>query len=92
MRVRIHLACLENRRCSVPFWAGIARPRKGEDAGDVAWAPVVRGRRRPGVRGEAKHREGGGGDQGREAAGGGGRTSRGGVSRLREGEGEIRAA
>ena len=60
MRVRIHLACPENRRCSVPFCAGTARLRTGEDAGDVAWALVVRGRRRPGVRGgEAKHREGG---------------------------------
>ena len=65
MRVRIHLACLENRRCSVPFWAGIARPRTGEDAGagGLAWVPVARGRRQPGVRGgEAKQR--GGGEQG----------------------------
>ena len=55
MRVRIHLACLENRRCSVPFWAGIARPRKGEDAGE--------GERRLGSGGRTVHsdEQGGGG-------------------------------
>ena len=68
MRSSNHLARTENRRCSVPFCAGTARPRTGEDAGEggVAWGPVARGRRRPDVRGgEAKQR--GGRTGGREA-------------------------
>lgn len=87
MRSSNHLACTENRRCSVPFCAGTARPRTGEDAGE--------GGRRLGSGGRTAHSDepGGGGrkkkKKGREGNSGSGQEEA--EAGAREGDGVSRA-